>query len=89
MLSVLLQTGFRDFRESRREFRLLHDGQMTITLVCRIGLYLAGTHNSRQLFASVRPERIIVDSDGERREMPVPGTADAGVSGGVRAGGVR
>ena len=67
------QTGSRDPRVFRRELRVLHDGRMTITLVCRITLYFASTRNSRQLLASVHPDRVIVESDGVRREIPVPG----------------
>ena len=75
MHSVRVETGFGDARESSREFRILSDERMTITLICRTRLYFAGTRRSRQLFASVHPERIIVESDGRRRETPVPGAA--------------
>ena len=68
-------TGFRDVRESLREFRVLRDERMTVVLVCRTRLYVAGTGRNRRLFATVQPQRIVVECGHERREMPVPGAA--------------
>ena len=73
MCSGRSENGSITARESRCEFRLLGDDRMTVTLVCRATLYFTALGRGRQLFVSVHPERIVVEADGGRREMLVPG----------------
>lgn len=87
MRSALLETGVGRVTESVRDFRILHDERMTITLVCRTRLYVAGTGRNRQLFASVLPERIVVESPAGRQEIQVPSAAREGPADGAEAGG--
>ena len=81
-----LETAGGKLTESLRDFRILHDERMTITLVCRTRLYVAGTGQNRQLFASVFPERIVVDSEAGRQEIQVPGTGHGARAGASEAG---
>ena len=73
MHKARFETDYGDVRESLREFQILRDGRMTITLVCRTRLSVAATGSVCRLFAAVQPQRIIVVRDGERQETPVPG----------------
>ena len=86
MPSPLLETGVGRVTESVRDFRILHDERMTITLVCRTRLYVTGTGRNRRAFASVLPERIVVESPAGRQEIQVPSAAGEGLADGAEAG---
>ncbi len=80
MRSGRSENGSATAREFRCEFRLLGDDRMTVMLVCRAKLYFTALGRGRQLFVSVHPERIVVEADGGRREILVPGDLDGSVA---------